>query len=53
MFYKPIIQFFAVIAWLAGCNWLYNHVDPWLGIGLILALFIYLFNDLFTFLKKF
>lgn len=52
MHYKPILQFFAVLAYLVGCNWLYNHVDPWLGIGCLLVLIVYLFNSLITFLKK-
>lgn len=40
----------AVVAFLVGGK-VFNHVDPWLGIAIILAASIYIIYKLFKFLK--
>lgn len=41
---KTIFHVLAILAVLFGAVWLFNHINAWLGIALVVGVIIYLLN---------
>lgn len=46
-FYALIVL---VIFW--GASWTFNYINPWLGIGIVVALVLFLGNKIYNHLNK-
>ena len=44
MDYKFSFTFLLMFAYVAGSFWVYNHINAWIGIALILGLIIFLLD---------
>jgi hypothetical protein len=52
MIYKTAFQILLfAISFYAGI-WMFNHLNPWVGILLIIAIIIFSINKLFNYFKK-
>ncbi len=52
MFLKYCFYLLAILAVCYGSSWAFNHINPWLGIGLFVGLLIFLGNKIFNLCNK-
>ena len=50
--YKIAIKIVAVLVFLYGCGYMFNHFNAWIGIGGAVLCGVFLLDQLIKFLKK-
>lgn len=52
MIYKTIFQLLLYAVLFYGGLWSFNHINPWIGILIIVLIISYLINKIYKFLKQ-